>query len=67
MNSSIVLEIFAESGLRLHKFVSNSVDVMESVDPNDRAKGVKELDLLNDVLPRESSRNPVVYCVGLFS
>lgn len=39
--------------LRLHKFISNSKEVIAKIAPEDRAKGVKDLDLHNGVLPIE--------------
>ena len=39
--------------MRLHKFTSNSKEVIAKIAPDDRAKGVKDLDLHNDVLPIE--------------
>ncbi|XP_071477081.1 uncharacterized protein [Diadema antillarum] len=39
--------------LHLHKFVSNSREVMQAVPVTDRAKAVKELNLLHDDLPIE--------------
>lgn len=46
-------EMCAKGGFRLHKFVSNSKEVLESVPVIDRAKGVKELNLDQDALPIE--------------
>ena len=43
--------ICARRGMRLHKFISNSKEVIAKIAPDDRAKGVKDLDLHNDVLP----------------
>jgi len=37
----------------LHNFTSNSKEVIVKIAPEDRAKGVKDLDLHNDVLPIE--------------
>lgn len=39
--------------MRLHNFTSNSKEVITKIAPEDRAKGVKDLDLQNDVLPIE--------------
>ena len=39
--------------MRLHKFISNSKEVIAKIAPEDRAKGVKDLDLHSDVLPIE--------------
>jgi hypothetical protein len=35
--------VLASSNLRLHKVVSNSVDVMETLSTEDRAKGLRDL------------------------
>jgi hypothetical protein len=43
----------AKGGLRLHKYISNSKKVIRSILPEDRSKGLKELDLLHDALPIE--------------
>lgn len=36
--------------MRLHKFISNSKEVIAKIAPEDRAKGVKDLDFHSDVL-----------------
>lgn len=41
--------------VRLHKFASNSRDVLDSFDQNDLAKCLKDLDLGNTVLPMQRS------------
>ena len=46
-------DICAKGGLRLHKIVSNSREVMETVPSEDMAKGLKELDFNIDALPIE--------------
>ena len=38
---------------KLHKFISNRKEVLEAIPVEDRAKGVKELDLTKHVLPIE--------------
>ena len=43
----------ALGGLRLHKFISNSKEVIQSLPQEDRAKNVSTLDLLEDKLPFE--------------
>ena len=48
----------ARGGFRLHKFVSNLKRVIESIPLNDRASGIKNLDLLNDNLVKTYS----LYC-----
>ena len=40
-------------GFRLHKFISNRKEVIESIPINDRAKGIKDLDLEHEDLPLE--------------
>ena len=45
--------ICARGGMRLHKFISNSKEVIAKIPPEDRAKGVKDLDLHSDALPIE--------------
>ena len=54
--------ICARGGTRLHKFISNSKEVIAKIAPDDRAKGVKDLDLHNDVLPIERALG-VQWCV----
>ena len=48
--------------LRLHKFLSNSKPVIEKIPPNDRASGIKNLDLRKDDLPIERSLG-VEWCI----
>ena len=55
-------ELCARGGLRLHKFVSNSRAVIDSVAPEDRTKGIKDLDLRLDLLPIERALG-VQWCV----
>ena len=45
----------ATAKLRLHKVVSNSVEVMEAFPAEDRAKDVRDLDLRSDSLPAQRS------------
>ena len=45
----------ATSNLRLHKVVSNSIEVMEAFPTADRAKDVRDLDLRRDSLPAQRS------------
>ena len=52
----------AKRGLRLHKIVSNSKKVMEMIAPEDRAKGLKDLNFLQDSLPVERALG-VQWCV----
>ncbi|XP_038055961.1 uncharacterized protein LOC119727951 [Patiria miniata] len=55
-------DLCGRGGLRLHKFVSNSREVMEAVSPQDRAKGIKDLDLRHDSLPIERALG-VHWCI----
>ena len=43
------------ANLRLHKIVSNSIEVMEAFPVEDRGKGVRDLDLRCDSLPAQHS------------
>ena len=47
--------MLATANLRLHKIVSNSVEVMEAFPTEDRGKGVRDLDLHRDSLPAQRS------------
>ena len=51
-----------KGGLRLHKFVSNHRDVLNSVPEEDRAKNVREINLQHDDLPIERTLG-VQWCV----
>ena len=55
-------KICAEGGLRLHKFMSNSKEVLEAIPPEDRAKGLSNLNLALDSLPIERALG-VQWCV----
>ena len=46
-------DILAKGGFRLTKWISNSRRVIESVPPDERAKGIKNLDLDQEELPVE--------------
>ena len=46
-------EMCMRGGFRLHKFMSNSKEVVESTPMESRAKEIKELDLNRDLLPSE--------------
>ena len=46
-------EMYLKGGFRLHKFTSNSKEVVESTPTESRAKDIKELDLGRDLLPPE--------------
>ncbi|PIK56801.1 hypothetical protein BSL78_06270 [Apostichopus japonicus] len=45
----------AESNINLHKIASNSREVVKAFDVDDRAKGIKDLDLSSDPLPLQRS------------
>ena len=51
----------AKAGLRLHKFSSNKKEVIQAVAPEDRAKGLQELDLACDPLPIERTLG-IMWC-----
>ena len=51
----------AKAGLRLHKFSSNKKEVIQAVPPEDRAKGLQELDLTRDPLPVERTLG-IMWC-----
>ena len=58
VNEAIVLiqkskEMCKQGGFRLHKFISNRKEVIESIPAEDRAKGIKDLDLEHEELPSE--------------
>ncbi|KAK3737845.1 hypothetical protein QZH41_004783 [Actinostola sp. cb2023] len=54
--------ICAKGGLRLHKFTSNSKEVIQAIAQEDRAKGLQDLDLRCDPLPIERTLG-VMWCV----
>ena len=45
--------LLAKGGFNLHKFISNSKEVIEAIPKEQRASGIKELDLTRDILPIE--------------
>ena len=51
-----------QGGFNLHKFMSNSKDVIKCIPDSDRAEGVKEIDLDLDTLPLERTLG-VQWCV----
>ena len=55
-------DMCSKGGLHLHKFISNSKSVIEQINPEDRAKGIKDLDLLQDKLPVERAIG-IQWCV----
>lgn len=44
-------ELCCGSGLRLHKFLSNSKEVLESIPADDRSKGLADIEIHQDKLP----------------
>ena len=46
-------EMCKQGGFRLHKFISNRKEVIDSIPAEDRAKGIKDLDLEHEELPSE--------------
>ena len=48
-------DVCATGGLRLHKFISNSKEVMKSIPSVDRAKGVQDFELWQGPLPVEKA------------
>ena len=57
-----VKQMCNKGGFRLHKFVSNSKEVIRRIPESDRADGVKELDLDLDSLPLERALG-IKWCV----
>ena len=55
-------QLCQKGGLHLHKFVSNSREVLNAVPADDRAKGVREINLLHDDLPMERALG-VQWCI----
>ena len=47
--------ICAKAGLRLHKIVSNKKEVLEAIPEEDRAKGLREIQLQVNLLPLEGA------------
>ncbi len=45
----------SEGGLKLHKFVSHSKEVLEAIPQDERSTGLKNLDLQQDVMPVEAA------------
>ncbi|XP_053391972.1 uncharacterized protein LOC128554687 [Mercenaria mercenaria] len=52
----------SKGGLRLHKFVSNKKEVIQSLAPEDRAKDLVNIDLVRDKLPIERALG-VSWCI----
>ena len=57
-------KLCTKAGLRLHKFVSNSKEVIEAIPSEDRAKGLQDLDLNHDSLPAERTLG-IIWCIEL--
>ena len=57
-----VKQMCSKGGFNLHKFLSNSKEVIKSIQQSDRADGVKEVDLDVDSLPLERTLG-VHWCV----
>lgn len=55
-------DMLAKGGLRLHKFVSNSKEVLSSISPDDRASNLKDLDFTNENLPIERTLG-IQWCI----
>ena len=55
-------DMCARGSLRLHKFISNSKKVMETIPLEDRAKGVQGLNLQHDYLPVERALG-IQWCI----
>jgi len=51
-----------KAGLRLHKFLSNERDVLESIPETERAQSIRNLDIQMDPLPFERTLG-IVWCV----
>ena len=51
-----------KGGFRLHKIISNSKEVIEAIPPEERAKGIQDLDPTRDALPIERALG-VQWCV----
>ena len=54
--------LLAKGGFNLHKFISNSNNVIKAIPKEQQASGIKELDLSRDVLPIERALG-VQWCV----
>ena len=52
----------AKAGIRLHKFVGNTKEVLEAIPPEDRATGLQDLDLKFDQLPIERMLG-IMWCI----
>ena len=57
-----VRQVTSNGGLNLHKFISNSPEVMKFLPPEARAKGLQDLDLLQGPIPIERALG-VQWCI----
>ena len=57
-----VKDLCSRGGFNLTKYVSNSREVLESIDKKDHGKSVKDLDLSVDLLPAERALG-VLWCI----
>ena len=57
-------KLCTKAGLRLHKFMSNSKEVIEAIPSEDRAKGLQDLDRNHDPLPAERTLG-IIWCIEL--
>ena len=57
-----VKEMCKRGGFNLHKFVSNSKEVIQSIPVEDRAEDIKKLDLDQDILPIERALG-IQWCI----
>ena len=57
-----VKEMCKRGGFNLHKFVSNSKEVIHSIPVEDRAEDIKKLDLDQDIIPIERALG-IQWCI----
>lgn len=55
-------EMCQKRGLQLHKFLSNSKDVLKDIPQNEKAKVLENVDLLHDKLPVEKALG-IQWCI----
>ncbi|CAC5381870.1 unnamed protein product [Mytilus coruscus] len=55
-------QMCSKGGLRLHKFRSNSKEVLKQIPPDDQASDIKNIDLLKDELPTTKTLG-VQWCI----
>ena len=58
-------EMYQREGFRLHKFSSNNKEVIDSIPVEDRAKGVKNQNLDNELLPGPSTWSRMLHGIQL--